>query len=191
MLGLHPCAKERTLTGPDATLAAAIVAAIVASVGLLWSVVSFFITRSLTKTTTARSEWRSRFENAHALALSADPNEARTGALLMKSLSTEKWVTDADRATTASVLLALPAGVSEPEKVREVLATMQDRKVAAVLASVRPGPKGRFEIYTDKAGAWRWRMKAENGDLIAVAPEGYSSRDAALIGMQAFRPGPS
>ncbi|SJN13442.1 hypothetical protein FM113_17850 [Leucobacter sp. 7(1)] len=40
----------------------------------------------------------------------------------------------------------------------------------------------RFEIYTDKAGESRFRLKAANGEVIAVS-EGYSSRSAAKNGI--------
>ncbi|WP_208617641.1 YegP family protein [Microbacterium oxydans] len=177
------------MTGAEATLTAAVVAAIVTSIGLAWAVVSFFITRHITKATSARSEWRSRFEQALSLARSADPGEAKTGALLMKSLSTEKWVSDTDRATTASVLLSLPESDSEPEKVREVLASMKNRVAADSLAQVRPGPKGEFEIFQGKDGEWHWRLKARNGEIIAVNPVGYTSRQGAIHGMRSVAPG--
>lgn len=175
------------MTGPEATLVAAVVAAFVASVGLAWSVVSFFISRHLTKTTSARSEWRSRFEQAHALALSTDAAEARTGALLLKSLSAEKWVTDADRATAASVLLSLPDEVSRPAEVREVLATVKDQTIANSMSRVQPGPKNRFEVYEDKSGEFRWRVFAPNGEVIAVSAEGMKSRAKAIDSLGAFR----
>lgn len=40
----------------------------------------------------------------------------------------------------------------------------------------------KFEIYTDKAGESRFRLKAANGEIIAVS-EGYSSRGAAHKGI--------
>lgn len=37
----------------------------------------------------------------------------------------------------------------------------------------------KFEIYKDEADEIRWRMKAKNGEIIAVCSEGYSDvRDA-------------
>ena len=32
------------------------------------------------------------------------------------------------------------------------------------------------EVYKDKAGEWRWRVKAANGQIIASAHEGYKNR---------------
>lgn len=38
----------------------------------------------------------------------------------------------------------------------------------------------KFELYTDKAGEWRWRLKHSNGNVLATTSEGYSSKAAAL-----------
>lgn len=46
---------------------------------------------------------------------------------------------------------------------------------------------GRFELYTDKAGEWRFRLKAGNGEVIALASEGYSSKSGALNGIDSIR----
>ena len=31
----------------------------------------------------------------------------------------------------------------------------------------------KFEVYRDNKGEWRWRLKAANGEIIAVSSEGY------------------
>lgn len=33
----------------------------------------------------------------------------------------------------------------------------------------------KYEIYQDKRGEWRWRLKAGNGNILAVSSEGYKS----------------
>jgi uncharacterized protein len=38
----------------------------------------------------------------------------------------------------------------------------------------------KFELYKDKAGEYRWRLKHSNGNILATASEGYSSRASAL-----------
>lgn len=38
----------------------------------------------------------------------------------------------------------------------------------------------KFELYTDKAGEWRWRLKHSNGNILATTSEGYSSKASAL-----------
>ncbi len=32
----------------------------------------------------------------------------------------------------------------------------------------------KYEIYQDKRGEWRWRLKAANGRILAVSSEGYT-----------------
>ena len=41
---------------------------------------------------------------------------------------------------------------------------------------------GKFELYTDKAGKYRFRLKASNGQVIAVG-EAYESKAAAENGI--------
>ena len=42
---------------------------------------------------------------------------------------------------------------------------------------------GKFEVWTDKAGEYRFRLKAPNGEVIAVS-EGYSSKTSCMNGIQ-------
>ena len=41
---------------------------------------------------------------------------------------------------------------------------------------------GKFEIFADAAGKYRWRLKAGNGEVVA-ASQGYESRDGAKKGI--------
>ena len=41
---------------------------------------------------------------------------------------------------------------------------------------------GKFEVYKDKRGEYRFRLKASNGQVIAVG-EGYSSKAACENGI--------
>ena len=45
---------------------------------------------------------------------------------------------------------------------------------------------GKFEIYKDKAGKFRFRLKAGNGEIIAVG-EAYESKASALHGIESIR----
>jgi len=38
----------------------------------------------------------------------------------------------------------------------------------------------RFEVYEDAAEEWRWRLRADNGELIADSGEGYANRSKAM-----------
>ncbi|MBN1432025.1 MAG: YegP family protein [Methanomicrobiaceae archaeon] len=44
----------------------------------------------------------------------------------------------------------------------------------------------KFEVYTDNAGEYRFRLKAPNGKIIAVG-EGYSSKSACLNGIESIK----
>jgi hypothetical protein len=45
---------------------------------------------------------------------------------------------------------------------------------------------GKFELYTDKAGKFRFNLKAGNGQVIASS-EAYESKKAALNGIESVR----
>lgn len=44
----------------------------------------------------------------------------------------------------------------------------------------------KFEIYNDKAGEFRFRLKARNGEII-LASEGYTRKDGCLGGVESVR----
>ncbi|EHQ36020.1 YegP family protein [Methanoplanus limicola] len=45
---------------------------------------------------------------------------------------------------------------------------------------------GKFEVYIDSSGKYRFRLKAPNGEIIAVG-QGYSSRAACLNGIESIK----
>jgi uncharacterized protein len=45
---------------------------------------------------------------------------------------------------------------------------------------------GKFELYQDKAGKYRFRLEAGNGQTIAVS-EDYESKASALNGIESVR----
>jgi uncharacterized protein YegP (UPF0339 family) len=47
--------------------------------------------------------------------------------------------------------------------------------------------KPRFELYTDGAGEWRWRLVATNEEIIATSGEGYVSKQGAKRGIESVR----
>ncbi|MBR6410057.1 MAG: YegP family protein [Clostridia bacterium] len=50
--------------------------------------------------------------------------------------------------------------------------------------TVIPNPK--FEVYLDKKGEYRFRLKARNGENIATS-EGYSAKSSCLKGIESIR----
>ena len=45
---------------------------------------------------------------------------------------------------------------------------------------------GKFELFEDKAGEYRFRLKAGNGEII-LASEGYKQKASALNGIESVR----
>ncbi len=45
---------------------------------------------------------------------------------------------------------------------------------------------GKFEIYKDTAGKYRWRLKASNGENIASG-EAYNSKEACKKGIESVK----
>ncbi len=45
---------------------------------------------------------------------------------------------------------------------------------------------GKFEVYKDKKGEFRFRLKASNGQVIAIG-EGYSTKKACLNGIDSIK----
>jgi len=45
----------------------------------------------------------------------------------------------------------------------------------------------KFEVYQDKAGEYRWRLRAANGELLAITEEGFSSKQACKVSIESVR----
>ncbi|MFJ7217888.1 YegP family protein [Amycolatopsis sp. NPDC098790] len=45
---------------------------------------------------------------------------------------------------------------------------------------------GKFEVYQDKAGKYRFRLKAGNGEVVATG-EAYESKSSAQAGCEAVQ----
>ncbi len=45
---------------------------------------------------------------------------------------------------------------------------------------------GKFELYTDAAGKYRFRLKSGSGEIIAVG-EAYASKSAAMSGIESIK----
>lgn len=44
-----------------------------------------------------------------------------------------------------------------------------------------------FEVYKDNAGEYRWRLQANNNEIVADSNEGYKSRQSCLHGIEVVR----
>lgn len=45
---------------------------------------------------------------------------------------------------------------------------------------------GKFEVYEDKGGKYRFRLKASNGQVIASG-QGYASKESCLNGIESVK----
>ena len=61
-------------------------------------------------------------------------------------------------------------------------AKLEDQTAAEVVAVTNP----KFEVYTDKGGEFRFRLKARNVEVIA-ASEGYKAKVSCLNGVDSVR----
>lgn len=70
------------------------------------------------------------------------------------------------------------------ESVRKnaAVANLEDQTAENVETVTNP----KFEVYIDKAGEYRFRLKARNGEIIAVS-EGYKAKPSCLNGIESVR----
>ena len=66
------------------------------------------------------------------------------------------------------------------ESVRKIAAA---GKVDDLTAGEKPMTNPKFEVYEDKRGGFRFRMKSRNGQIVAVS-EGYTTLQACLDGVE-------
>ena len=62
------------------------------------------------------------------------------------------------------------------------IAALEDQTVEGFKVEKNP----KFEVYEDKAGEFRFRLKATNGQIIAVG-EGYKKKASCLNGIDSIR----
>ena len=68
------------------------------------------------------------------------------------------------------------------ERKNAVEAKLEDQTVEGFETVTNP----KFEVYTDKAGEFRFRLKARNGEIIATS-EGYKAKASCLNGIESVR----
>ena len=70
----------------------------------------------------------------------------------------------------------------ESVKKNAPVAAVENQTVEGYAAEKHP----KFEVYTDKAGEFRFRLKATNGQVIAVS-EGYKALASCLNGVESVK----
>lgn len=54
-------------------------------------------------------------------------------------------------------------------------------------APAQGGSKATFELFGDSGGKWRWRLRHDNGNVIADGGQGYSSKQKAKQGLHSVQ----
>jgi large subunit ribosomal protein L21 len=71
--------------------------------------------------------------------------------------------------------------------VRKNVAAAEDHvELTADEAAEGKTAKG-FEIFEDKAGQWRWRLRAANGELVAIPEQGFASKAGVVKALDVVR----
>ncbi len=70
----------------------------------------------------------------------------------------------------------------ESVKKNSVIAGVEDQTVENYAEEKHP----KFEVYEDKAGEFRFRLKARNGEVIATS-EGYKAKASCLNGVESVK----
>ncbi len=94
------------------------------------------------------------------------------------------------KATNGQVILTSEVYASESacrngiESIRKnaPAANLEDQTVEGFEAATHP----KFEMYEDKAGEYRFRLKARNGEIIGVS-EGYKAKASCENGIESVR----
>lgn len=94
------------------------------------------------------------------------------------------------KATNGEVIATSEVYASEASCKKGVASVIKNAPVAAVEDQTAEGfakeKHPKFEVYTDKAGEFRFRLKATNGQVIAVS-EGYKAMKSCLNGIESVK----
>ncbi|WP_280586486.1 HVO_2922 family protein [Halorubrum sp. Boch-26] len=104
--------------------------------------------------------------------------EAAAAASARDETSAQLEATREELASAEDELSATRDELSETESALEA--------ARAEIASLRES-KARFELFEDAGGKPRWRLRHRNGNVIATAGQGYSSRGKAQQGLHSVR----
>jgi uncharacterized protein YegP (UPF0339 family) len=87
---------------------------------------------------------------------------------------------------------SLASDLARSEAAREELSALLDRTDAELAAAQETlatamDSKATFEVYEDRAGKPRWRLRHRNGNIIADGGQGYSSMAKAMQGLRSVQ----
>lgn len=105
-------------------------------------------------------------------------SEAKTGFMFNLKANNHEVI------ATSQIYKALDSCKAGVESVRKNApeASIEDQTVENFETKTNP----KFEVYADKAGEFRFRLKARNGEIIAVG-EGYKAKSGCLNGIDSIK----
>jgi large subunit ribosomal protein L21 len=80
-----------------------------------------------------------------------------------------------DAALAAKLAVAVPPAPEAPEAAAPEPEATETKSTRA------------FEIYEDKAGQWRWRLRARNGELVAMSEQGFTTKAGVVRALDVVR----
>jgi large subunit ribosomal protein L21 len=140
-----------------------------------------------TRAGTAKGADRKRLEEAAARQAAEDAALAAKLNVGAQAEAPARAEEAAEPASTADKP-ATPAAKAKPASRARATRKAPTSKVevAAGTDAAESGTKG-FEIYEDKAGEWRWRLRAANDELVAMSEEGFASKASVVRSLGVVR----
>lgn len=90
------------------------------------------------------------------------------------------------KAGNGAVIATSEAYVTESACRKGIASVQKNAATPLILDLTLPDPpklpNPKFELYSDKIGAFRFRLKARNGEVIAVS-EGYKTKQSCQLGI--------
>ena len=125
------------------------------------------------KPANAKADERRRIEEAAARQAAED---AALAAKLAAAASAE----------AASAPKRAKAAHKATETAEATVPVVTDPAEAAADAT-EAGASRTFEIFEDKAGQWRWRLRARNGELVAMSEQGFTTKAGVVRSLEVVR----
>jgi uncharacterized protein len=128
--------------------------------------------------------WRLRHQNGQVIADSGESYTTKAAAIngieSVKKNVAQANIKDLnepevkpERSPAASIVEPQPVPAAPVAKPEPTPIQPEERKSLA-----------SFEVYQDKAGEYRWRLRHQNGNVIADSGEGYKTKESALNGIK-------
>jgi uncharacterized protein YegP (UPF0339 family) len=123
--------------------------------------------------------WRLRHRNGNVVATGGQGYTRKHNA--QKGLQSVRR-----NALGAAVVQPAPAEATDEEAEESVEEVLEDVPLLPAVTENEESD-GTFELFEDRGGEWRWRLRHRNGKVIADSGEGYSTRSALTRALKGVR----